>query len=50
MGRITYSKNFGGKKVWRIGTQNSFDGENFGRLSINTEGNEEKLVDKSLAN
>ena len=44
-------KNFSGKKLWRLGPQSSFDGESFGGLSINTEGNQgktEKLVDKTL--
>ena len=44
-------KKFGGQKVWRIGTQNMFGGEN--RLSICAEGNQgetEKLADKTLAN
>ena len=35
-------KNFGGKKVWQIGTQNSFGGENLCRFSIYTEGNQVK--------
>ena len=39
----------GGKEVWQTDTQNSFGGENFGRLTIYTEGNQgktEKLADK----
>ena len=33
---------------WRIGAQNSFGRENFGRLSIYTEGDQKKLADKSF--
>ena len=35
---LPYSKDFGSKKAWRIGTQNNFAGENLGRLSIHIKG------------
>ena len=44
------AKNFGGNFFWLIGTQNSFNGENFGGLTVHTEENQEKLADKTLAN
>ena len=46
------AKNLSDKKVWLIGSQNSFSGENFSGLSFYTEGNQgktDKLVDKTLA-
>ena len=51
--QVLHNKNFGGKKVLRIDTQNRFGGKTFCASSIYTKGNQgktEKLADKTLSN